>query len=308
MQPLSFYILQLLAAIIMTALIWTALRVLSAAQLWRTIAGNIAVFFAYYFSWTGCLYLLYNYGPGGPSASNVTHRSFRDIVYWSWFDIARYVVIVAAYYVLQFYFRYRKAEKERILLSVINKDMQLNLLKQQLSPHFYFNTLNNLYGLSRANDARLPAALAQLSSIMQYVISDCNKTKVMLSQEINFLQSYIELERLRYEEDTPIEMKVSGKANGQAILPLILIQFVENAFKHGMKEKSERSWLKVKVDVKDKNLEFRVENSFYGDTDSQGIGIRSVKHILDLQYKEKHKLEMNHGDNSFSVTLKLNLS
>jgi LytS/YehU family sensor histidine kinase len=215
---------------------------------------------------------------------------------------------LSAFFLLKFYFEYRKAAGQRIQLAIINKDMQLNLLKQQLSPHFYFNTLNNLYGLSRSNSPRLSGALSQLSNIMQYVIVDCNQPKVLLRQEVNFLRSYIELEKLRYEKDTTIEIKTEGHVNGQTIIPLLLIQFVENAFKHGMKEKSDRSWMKVSMDIDGKDLFFKVENSYYEKASSHGIGINSVKHILDLQYEGRYTIQMKHEENSFSVTLKLNLS
>jgi LytS/YehU family sensor histidine kinase len=184
----------------------------------------------------------------------------------------------------------------------------LNLLKQQLSPHFYFNTLNNLYGLARSNNEKLAGALHQLSNIMRYVIVDCNQPKVLLSQEINFLQSYIALEKLRYEQNTVIEMEVKGEPGQATILPLLLIQFVENAFKHGMKEKSEQNWMKVDLTIQKNELLFRVDNSYYATSVAGGIGINSVKHILNLQYEGKHDLQMLHENNHFSVTLKLNLS
>jgi LytS/YehU family sensor histidine kinase len=186
--------------------------------------------------------------------------------------------------------------------------MQLNLLKQQLSPHFYFNTLNNLYGLARGNSVKLSDALDQLSNIMRYVIVDCNQPKVLLGQEIRFLQSYIALEKLRYEQNTVIEMKVEGQANGQMIMPLLLIQFVENAFKHGMKEKSEQNWMKVNVVVAKEELLFTVDNSYYETAVSTGIGIDSVKHILNLQYEGKYDMKMLHEGNRFSVILKLKLT
>jgi LytS/YehU family sensor histidine kinase len=212
------------------------------------------------------------------------------------------------FYLLKFYFEYRRTEKQRIQLAVINKDLQLNLLKQQLSPHFYFNTLNNLYGLARQNNIKLSAALHQLSNIMQYVIVDCNQPKVLMSEEVIFLQSYIALEKLRYEQNTVIEMEVNGKPNGQTIMPLLLIQFVENAFKHGMKEKSEKNWMKIRMDIQKNELLFKVNNSYYETTATAGIGINSVKSILDLQYEGRHEIALQNENNQFSVTLKLNLS
>lgn len=306
--PVPFYICQWLINLLLTGLLWYSLNYFYRLPLWKIILVNIFVFLFYYFIWTGMLYAALNSKNSWLVWPGMKRRPFDSVIYGSWFDIGKYVLKLSAFYVLKFYFEYRTAAKQRIQLAVKNKDMQLNLLKQQLSPHFYFNTLNNLYGLSRSNSPRLSVALSQLSSIMQYVIVDCNRANVLLSQEINFLRSYIELEKLRYEKDTVIEMKVTGAVNEQNILPLLLIQFVENAFKHGMKEKSDRSWMKVSMNVDGNELLFSVENSYYDATPSEGIGINSVKHILNLQYEKRHNIEMHHGNNSFSVTLKLNLS
>ncbi|MES2775934.1 MAG: sensor histidine kinase [Bacteroidota bacterium] len=303
-----FYASQWAANLLFTALLWYCLNLFYHRKLWKIIAGNIVIFLTYYFLWLGILYAILHSGSAWLVGEDFKPRPFRNLVYTSWFDIGKYVVKLSAFYVLKFYFEYRKAEEQRIQLAVINKDMQLNLLKQQLSPHFYFNTLNNLYGLARANSPKLSDALNQLSNIMQYVITDCNESKVLLSEEVNFLQSYIALEKLRYEQDTVIEMKVEGHANGQTIMPLLLIQFVENAFKHGMKEKSEHNWMKVNMIIEKDGLIFKVDNSYYEKIASEGIGINSVKHILNLQYEDKHNMQMRHGDNCFSITLKLNLS
>ncbi|MGQ0739067.1 MAG: sensor histidine kinase [Bacteroidota bacterium] len=306
--PFGYYTWQWSVNILLTALLWYGLNYFYRWPLLKIITGNIFIFFLYYFLWTGMLYAVLNSGMGFFVWPSIKSVSYENVVLGSWFDIGKYFLKLSAFYVLKFYVEYLKAAGQRIELAVINKDMQLNLLKQQLSPHFYFNTMNNLYGLARSNSPRLSGALSQLSGIMQYVIVDCNQPKVLLRQEINFLHSYIELERLRYEMDTVIELKVEGLAARQTILPLLLIQFVENAFKHGMKEKSDRSWMKVNLDIKDNEVLFRVDNSFYEKTPSPGIGISSVKHILDLQYDGKHDIQMQHVDNRFSVTLKLNLS
>jgi Histidine kinase len=305
--PVPYYILQWLMNLLLTGLLWYCLNLTYRLRLWKIIAGNIFIFMFYYFLWAGMEYSVLNSKTEWLIGADMKPKSFTYVVYGSWFDIGKYVLKLSAFYVLKFYFEYRKAAQQRMQLAIINKDMQLNLLKQQLNPHFYFNTLNNLYGLSRSNNPRLSSALSQLSNIMQYVIVDCNQPKVLLRQEINFLQSYIELEKLRYEKDTVIEIKTEGNVNGQTIIPLLLIQFVENAFKHGMKEKSNLSWMKVRMNIVDKELLFKVENSFYDTAPSHGIGINSVRHILNLQYEGRHDIQMQHEDNSFSVTLKLNL-
>jgi len=303
--PPAFYIVNWLQHILFTGLLWYCLNLFYRLPGWQIILLNVVLFCLHYFLWITVLYFIFRYG--GPLLvwETISPRSFEWFVYGSWADIGKYVLKLSAFYLLKFYFEYRRAERQRIQLAVINKDMQINLLKQQLSPHFYFNTLNNLYGLARSNSSKLSDALHQLSNIMRYVIVDCNQPKVLLSEEIKFLQSYIALEKLRYEQDTVIEMDVKGAAGDQQIIPLLLIQFVENAFKHGMKEKSEKNWMKVEVAIQNEELLFRVQNSYYGTATADGIGIHSVRRILDLQYEGKYSLEMLDGDNCFLVTLKL---
>jgi two-component system, LytTR family, sensor kinase len=306
--PIPFYIVNWLQHLVFTALLWYFLYRFFSLQYWKLILLNLVAFLGYYFLWIEVLYLLFNSGQEWLVGEQPQPKTYAYFIYGSWTDIGKHVLKLSAFYALKFYYDYRKAERQRIRLAVLNKDMQLNLLKQQLSPHFYFNTLNNLYGLARGNSEKLSQALHQLSNIMRYVIIDCNQPKVLLEQEIRFLESYIALEKLRYEQNTVIEMKVEGNVNGQTILPLLLIQFVENAFKHGMKEKSENNWMKVGLQINKDELLFRVDNSYYAASAAGGIGINSVKHILDLQYEGKHDMKMLHEDNRFSVTLKLNLS
>jgi hypothetical protein len=307
-RPPAFYTILFVQHLVFTGLLWLCLDRLYHLPWWKAILVNTGLFLAYYFLWIAVSYILLNSRVHWIVGYDDQYRSLRSFIYGSWADIGKYVLKVSAFYALKFYFEYRKAERQRVMLAVINKDMQLNLLKQQLSPHFYFNTLNNLYGLARSNSEKLSQALHQLSNIMRYVIIDCNQPKVLLEQEIRFLESYIALEKLRYEQNTVIEMNVEGDANGQAILPLLLIQFVENAFKHGMKEKSEKNWMKVDLHIRGKELLFRVDNSYYTASSAGGIGINSVRHILDLQYEGKHDINMLHEGNRFSVTLKLNLT
>lgn len=291
-----------------TALLWYCLYLLQQQRSRVIIAGNIAIFIAYYFLWLIVAYWLLYFCGDWLLGLQKENLSFRKIVNGSWFEVGKYVLKLTAFYALLFYYNYRQAQKLRIKLAVINKEIQLNLLKQQLSPHFYFNTLNNLYGLARTNNNKLSPALHQLYNIMQYVLVDCNQPKVLLRQEINFLESYIALEKLRYEEDTVIEMHVTGTANGQQIIPLMLVQFVENAFKHGMKEKSSKNWIIVSVTVAENELQFTVNNSCEQPGAATGIGISSVKDILQLQYDEKYELQMKQQPGYFSVNLKLNLS
>jgi Histidine kinase len=307
-QPVLYYILQCLLSLVLTGLVWYCLNTFYRENRVLIIALNIVVFIFHYAGWIWINYSLQQSGPAWLMGDIFKRNTVSELIYYSWFDIGKYVLKVTAFYVMKFYSEYRRSEQQRIQLALINKDLHLNLLKQQLSPHFYFNTLNNLYGLARSNNSKLSRALQQLSNIMHYVIVECNQPKVSLQKEIDFLQSYIELEKLRYEENTIIDMEVEGKANGQTILPLMLIQFVENAFKHGMKEKSEQNWMKVTMHIRNSDLLFSVNNSYYPTRPAEGIGLSSVKHHLNLQYEGKYDMNMNTTDGRFSVTLELNLS
>lgn len=306
--PPAYYLVSWLLQLLFTGVLWYCLAQIYFWRLWKAVVANFLLFLAHYFLWITVIYLIFLSGIHWLVWESIPPKSFRSFIYGSWPDVGKYVLKITAFYGLKFYYEYRHAERQRIQLAVINKDMQVNLLKQQLSPHFYFNTLNNLYGLARGNSAKLEGALTQLSNIMRYVLVECDRPRVLLRDEISFLQSYIALEKLRYESNTVIEMNVTGNAGNSTILPLLLIQFVENAFKHGMKEKSDSNWMKVSLGIEKETLLFHVENSNYETVPSNGIGINSVKRILGLQYEGKYQLDMTSEHNRFSVTLTLNLA
>ena len=145
LQPPIYFVMQWLLTIISTALLWYALNAFYFASRWSLIPVNILLFALHYFLWIGLQYLIDSSDSPWLINRPANQRDFNEYIYGSWFDIGKYIPKVTAFYVLKFYAEYRRSERQRIALAVLNKDMQLNLLKQQLSPHFYFNTLNNLY-------------------------------------------------------------------------------------------------------------------------------------------------------------------
>ena len=155
---------------------------------------------------------------------------------------------------------------------------------------------------------KAPDAILKLSDIMEYVIYDCRNDKVALSKELKFLQSYVELEKLRYDEGARISMLVSGKPDSRSISPMLLIQFVENAFKHGIEKEKANSFLHISISVQNGSLEYESTNSIHGQTGKNGgIGLTNVRKRLDLLYPQKHDLQVIPGDNEFRVRLKLTL-
>jgi two-component system LytT family sensor kinase len=194
---------------------------------------------------------------------------------------------------------------------------ELDLLKSQLNPHFYFNTLNNLYALALSKSEKTPECILQLSKLMEYVIYDCKNNLVKLSKELDFIKNYIALEKLRYESDVKINLKYIENSqidntsdniiNNKEfyIIPMILIQFVENAFKHGL-SKNPDAFVDINIEINDDKLNFEISNSFDDiNQEKSGIGLENTRRRLDLYYPNKYKLEINQNSNIYNVKLQI---
>lgn len=202
----------------------------------------------------------------------------------------------------------RKENENRQLTS------ELRFLRAQVNPHFLFNTLNNLYYLAVNQSPQTPDVIAKLSGMMRYMLHDSNHPTVPLAKEIEYMESYIELEKMRLNEEVPIAFSVnSGAAAGARIVPLILITFLENAFKHGIRNGGQGSWITVAMDVEAKQLNYVVKNSRVGETEKtvtekSGIGLVNVRRRLDLSYPGRHTLEVRETAEEYAVHLQLALT
>ncbi|RZL15101.1 MAG: hypothetical protein EOO89_14710 [Pedobacter sp.] len=182
---------------------------------------------------------------------------------------------------------------------------ELDLLKQQLDPHFFFNTLNNLYALSLQKSDRTPDSILQLSALMRYVIYKGQEKFVPLSQELNYIDDYINLQQIRLK--WPIEFSFSKQIANEdtSIAPLLLIVLIENAFKHGIEPAAESAILKIDLVNDDSKLYFSVENSYESpDMEKKpGIGLANLKRRLELLYPEQHVLQSNDNNGIFKTAL-----
>jgi two-component system, LytTR family, sensor kinase len=218
----------------------------------------------------------------------------------------------------QFYLR--QEVKNR---SINEKRLQaeLEVLKHQLQPHFLFNTLNNLYGMVLTGDKNSANAILRLSSIIRYMLYECNEPFIPIEKEIELLKNYIELEKMRYGGRLDISFEIGGEAGGKAIAPLLLIGFVENAFKHGPGQKADGGWIRINFFLSHHEVDFLVENNLSGAIGhariglepehltpriEAGIGLENIKKRLDLQYGGKYQLKIESKD-TFLIHLKLNL-
>lgn len=185
---------------------------------------------------------------------------------------------------------------------------ELSFLRSQVNPHFLFNTLNNIYSLALIKSDATADAVLKLSSIMRYVLSETKHDTVALDKEIQFIKHYIELQKVRLTDKVSIQFLINGEIDGQQIAPLILIPFVENAFKYGISTK-EVSNIFFKVEADKKSIQFVSKNRILaGDKETPertGIGLKNARRRLELLYPGKHTLTVEEDDSQFIVNLTL---
>lgn len=192
-------------------------------------------------------------------------------------------------------------------LQKVQLQTELNFLKTQIQPHFFFNTLNNLYSLVINKSPNAPDVVMKLSEIMQYVLYEVKEPKISLLKEINYLYSYLELEKLRYGDKIKSDIKIDGNIDDLEIPPLLFLPFIENCFKHGVKN-NDNVKVDISFEIKDNFLFFTVSNNFQNNQlkpIKHGIGIENVKRRLQLLYGNKFSLETSAEKNKFKVLLKL---
>jgi len=204
---------------------------------------------------------------------------------------------------------YRQLQMNREILEEKLK-AELNYLKAQIHPHFLFNTLNNLYSLTLARSEQAPDVVLKLSALMRYMVNDCREEKIPLEKEVQYLMSYIELEKIRFDQRLEISFNIHNEIKGPVITPLILLPFIENSFKHGPSVDTEKAWITVDLMVKEGTLFFKVENSNGAPTSpsSNGFGLKNVERRLALLYPGRFSLEKKNDPEFYGIDLKLNLS
>jgi sensor histidine kinase YesM len=207
-------------------------------------------------------------------------------------------------------FARQRAELEKTATELKLKEAELKLLKAQIHPHFLFNTLNNIYSLSLEKSDKTSDLLIRLADMLSYIIYDCNTERVSLSKEIEFIRSFIELQKIRYY-NCDISLKIKVDANTLQIAPMILHTFVDNAFKHGADKDAKSPWIKISITSKAGLLFFSVLNSTRNNDlvldKITGIGITNALKRLELLYPDRHDLVINSSGNKYSVFLKLDL-
>lgn len=197
-------------------------------------------------------------------------------------------------------------EREKTALEIQNIQIEKDFLKAQLNPHFLFNTLNNLYGLTVRKDNLAPEIILNLSDIMSYTLYESNTEIVRLEKELDFIKNYIALEKMRYADEVAIQVNMKGNTAGLFVAPLLTFTFIENAFKYGLKSK--KAFINLNITIENNTFWFSLENDseeMTNDSDRGGIGMENARKRLELLYPNQYELEINRLENSFKVDLKI---
>ncbi|WP_308992711.1 sensor histidine kinase [Mariniflexile litorale] len=191
-------------------------------------------------------------------------------------------------------------------------EAELRLLKSQISPHFLFNTLNNIYGLAYLRDERAAQMISKLSKLLRYLLYDCDQPKVLLTKEKELIEHYLSIQLLKHEDSQNVDFYHAGITNSHKIAPMILINFIENCFKHSNLEANTPGWIKISLEVDHNELNFRTENTFKEDHEGisknrMGIGLTNSLKLLKANYPNKHEVDITKENHIYQLNLKIKL-
>ncbi|WP_167612054.1 sensor histidine kinase [Maribellus sediminis] len=236
-------------------------------------------------------------------------EGYYFIAFYSFWDIslyfAIYLVLTSLLHLARGWFLLQEMETEK-------QKAELKALQTQINPHFLFNSLNSIYSLARKSSKQVPDKIVQLSDLLRHIIYDTDRDFIPLEKEIRMISNYIELQNLRTPENNQIQFSVEGDVKGKSIAPMVMLPFVENSFKHGLKGGADNAFVNIRIKVFAKSLNLEIENSKGKAVEPgslhRGIGVENVKKRLDLIYPGRHKLKIKDEDNAFKVHLRIELT
>ena len=201
-------------------------------------------------------------------------------------------------------------EKIKVIRELKNEKLhsELSLLRSQINPHFFFNTLNNLYGLAIEKSEETPKTILKLSEMMRYTIYDGKKETVAIEKEIDFLKNYIDLHTIRHFDKLDVKFDIDNNEPNLKIAPLLLINLLENAFKHGAEKLDKNAFIHLNISTHKNSINFTIENNFEDEKDSNGIGLENLKRRLQLLYPNAHDFNTSTHNSVFRAELSLYLN
>lgn len=233
----------------------------------------------------------------------------------SHFHFVNLLIVTALSSLVRIPLDWLKIQTEKNELLTRNIETELQSLKNQINPHFLFNTLNNLYALTLKKSDQAPEVVLKLSDMMRYMLYECNEKEVLMEKEFHYIRNYIELEKLRYSANTDIQLTIDENLLNHRIAPLLLIPFVENSFKHGTQSSLEKAFIHISAELERDTLQFIVTNSkpvsIPGQIHSKkqgGVGLTNVYKRLHLIYPKRHTLQIDDMPDSYSIHLTIQLN
>lgn len=218
-------------------------------------------------------------------------------------------VIIIIGTIIRLYEQWIENDRINKEIEVKKNKTELESLKNQLNPHFLFNSLNSIYSLSTKKSNDTPEAVIMLSELMRYMLYKANDKKVFLKDELQYIENYIKLQHIRIAKNKNVKINIKGVISTQKISPLLFISYIENAFKYGT-DFNGNTEIEIDISVKDNELQFKCVNIIGNrskDEESSGIGMQNTKNRLELLYPNKHWLTTIENDNKFMVDLKLKI-
>lgn len=250
----------------------------------------------------GKVVVFYLFSPQGDKGIWVKNQSFIFLSFFLVTTVSTIAKIIADWA------RYQR-EKQEIATKTVTSELQF--LRSQINPHFLFNTLNSLYALTLKKSDIAPEIVLKLSEMMRYMLYECNEKTVLLSNEINYIKNYLDLERLRHGAGADIQLTISGDITDQRIAPLFFIPFLENSFKHGLNHQLKKGFVHINLQVFEKKVHFSIRNSkpeqmpLAPSKRAGGFGLANVKHRLELIYPDKHQLRVMVGPQAYEMDLEI---
>jgi len=248
-------------------------------------------------------------------AGQISNYVFEQVLYKDEPDAQAAGVITITIFIvvatgLRYFYNGVKQRLEKKELEAKQVRTEMNILKSQVQPHFLFNSLNNIYGLTLDQPEIVGETILKLSALMRYILDSSKKSTVKLLEEYQFLKNYIDMEQLRLGEKCKIQFDTKGNFERIEIAPMLFIPFVENSFKHGSYKTIKESYIHIQLRANEGQVLFNIKNSINENDQSPDIvstetGIENVKRRLAILYPNKHKIEIIESDQDFRVTLEI---
>lgn len=275
---------------------------------WKRILPGVVLIFIYFIAYSLGLYFwrfiginlgiyseLIKYPTVEEGVTNILTMSVSAVLF---FGIIKHI------------YDYQKLKQSAQQLRIQKQEAELSYLKSQTNPHFLFNTLNNIYSLTRDKSDLAPEAVMRLSKILRYMLYEASGEFISIEQELKVINDYIALEQLRYDDSLRVNFNYNVEDMKQSLPPLLLMPLVENAFKHGVSETRTNPFVDIHLSVQNRQLLFIIKNSLEavgGDDVKENIGLANLRRQLELLYKD-FELSANYDANTFKASLKVNLA